>query len=127
MKWSILILFFILNYINCYGELNETEVELCYNQTEINDKDDCLNISKEFKTIVCCFYNMTEPEEGYNCVPIEQNSKGKKGKVDSILPPDVNIKGDYTCYSHYLTYYSFLLVLMIFVYTDSLLNCSLSI
>ena len=37
MKWSILSLFFILNYINCYGELNETEVELCYNQTEIND------------------------------------------------------------------------------------------
>ena len=115
MKWCILILFLSLGLIKCYGELNETEIELCYNQTEINNKDDCLNISKEFKTIVCCFYNMIEPEEGYNCVPIEQNSKGKKGKVNSILPPDVNIKGNYTCYSHYLTHYSILLVLMIIV------------
>ena len=115
MKWSILILFFILNYINCYGELNETEVELCYNQTEINDKDDCLNISKEFKTIVCCFYNMTEPEEGYNCVPIEQNSKGKKGKVDSILPPDVNIKGTYTCSCHILSINFAILILALVI------------
>ena len=116
MQWIGILFLINLSFINCYGELNQTEVDLCYNKTQPTSHSDCLEISETFRSVVCCFYEMTEPETGNTCVPIEQNSKGLRGNVNSILPPKVTIKGYYTCGINYLKNVYFMILMTIYVY-----------
>ena len=98
----ILLLIIKLNLINCYGELNDTEFELCYNLTLPKYSNSCTYLNKQFKSIACCFFNMSYPDQTTLCVPLSRNSLFSNGKVNTILPHNIQMKGYYNCNIYYL-------------------------
>ncbi len=111
----ILLLIIKLNLINCYGELNDTEFELCYNLTLPKYSNSCTYFNNQFKSIACCFFNMSYPDHTTLCVPLSRNSLFSNGKVNTILPHNIQMKGYYNCNIYYLKikYLIFFYILLI--------------
>ena len=114
----ILLLIIKLNLINCYGELNDTEFELCYNLTLPKYSNSCTYLNKQFKSIACCFFNMSYPEQTTLCVPLSRNSLFLNGNVNTILPHNIEMKGYFDCNINFLKmkfFYLYIIFYYIFV------------
>ena len=105
-KNLIFILLFLIiiqfNYIFCYGELNDTEFEICYNILFPENHQNCTYLNDKFKSISCCYYNMTYPDNTTLCLPLSRNSKNSKGNVNVVLPIDIKLKGYFDCSLKYI-------------------------
>ena len=113
--WLKFLIIIKLNLINCYGELNDTEFELCYNLTLPKHTNNCTYFNNQFKSIACCFFNMSYPDHTTLCVPLSRNSLFSNGKVSTILPHNIEMKGYYHCNMYFLkiNYFIFYYILII--------------
>ncbi len=106
-----------LEYAYTIQGFNKTESNQCLS---INPKtaDDCLK-SGEYKSLICCYYNMEQPLSGSVCVPMYESSKGlRKDNLNSKIPINIVLKGSYSCSSGYIAskYIFSVIYLVIFLF-----------
>ena len=102
MLFTLLILLFY--YALSFGELNQTEINFCYDVKSPKQIEDCSkNDVFNYTSIRCCFLTMNSPERGDTCVPIEKSVKNRNGTFDIVLPTKIKVKGEFFCRGGFLT------------------------
>ena len=88
------VIFEFLTRVTCPVNYNKTESTMC---TEIKPSlpKDCYKTS--YSTLMCCYLEMSTPDQGKICVPMSTASEGKGGPVSVSLPKSINITGSYDC------------------------------
>ena len=103
IKFFFFITIFLYKIYEIKGltEFDKDEMKSCVN---VQPKQDIECLKNKYKSLLCCYFSMTQPLKGKVCVPFGFDSAGRKNKNANVtLYSNLIIQGEYSCISSYIS------------------------